>query len=51
LPASDAGDRWFARLRKRLARFAYWLLAWTMTGSCLFALYVTLKAVMIVARA
>lgn len=51
LPASDAGDRWFARLCKRLARFAYWLLAWTMTGSCLFALYVTLKAVMIVARA
>lgn len=51
LPVIDPGDRWFARLRKRLARFACWLLAWAMTGACLFALYVTLKAAMIIARA
>lgn len=51
LPVINAGEGWFARLRKRLARLGCWLLAWTMTGSCLFALYVTFKAVMILVRA
>jgi len=51
LPVIEAGDRWFARVRKRLARLVRWLLAWTMTGLCVFVLYVTFKGVMIIARA
>lgn len=51
LPVVETGDGWLARVRKRLARLVRWLLAWTMTGLCAFALYVTFKGVMIIARA
>jgi len=51
LPVVEAGDRWFARVRKRLARLVRCLPAWTMTGLCVFALYVTFKGVMIITRA